>query len=149
MSSQIHTPSESVQVKTSISDVALATSTTTTGTAVDCLGFTRAMIEINSVTNAGTSNTFTVDESADNSSWTANIFSAKNQFAVIVPSGATGTQLNTPGHQVMTIDLTKRKRYLRVVSVTAGATTGAMHATIHLFNPFYASVSQDNTEVLN
>lgn len=121
-------------VKESIVPTSFSSSSATThGTGVDCLGARVALIDVSANISAGTSVTFTVDDSADNSTWNSDVSSA-DDFNVVVPSGATGTQLNSPGHQVMSVDLSKRKRYIRVTAVNAGGITGAERATVTLVN---------------
>lgn len=153
----IHTPTKQLISKESVTPTAYTTdSATHHGTGVDCLGARVAMVDVSSSISAGTSVTWTVDDSPDNSAWTSDVFSAGNEFNVVVPSGATGTQLNSPGHMVMSINLAKRQRYIRTTYVTAGGVTGAVCARVLLVNENYLydattgdAISQDNPDIVN
>lgn len=106
------------------------------GTGVDTKGFNNAMIVIEAgdidLANADETYAFTVQESDDNSSWSANI------------SGLTASV--TADNQVKVIEVTnlntQRKRYLRVV-LDVGGTTPSIpcSALVLLGEPYSAPVN--------
>ncbi len=133
----IHTPSQHVLVKQSFAiDI---TAGAVNGQSVDASGFTRAMAVVAAApSGTGTSSVVKLQESSDNATFT-DVPGAT--FAAITTAG--GSQVLT-----MNINLSVRKRYLRLVSTGSGASTaGPAFGLIELFNPNQAAVTQDNSAV--
>lgn len=135
--SNIHTPSDHVLSKHSFSLAITAASTN--GTGVDTRGFEKAAaIFYAAPSGAGTTSDCKLQESDDNSS-----------FSDV--SSATFTQVTTAGGAkmaTMNINLSKRKRYLRLVHTGAGGSAaGQAYGLIELYNARNAAVSQDVTPV--
>jgi hypothetical protein len=133
----IHTPSDSVLTKRSV--LTAITAAANNGAGVDCLGFERAEAIFDSApSGTGTTSDCKLQDSADNSS-----------FADV--TGATFAQATTVGGakiQVMNINLSKRRRYLRLVHTGAGGSAaGVAFGGFNLFNPRNAPVAQDNAVV--
>jgi hypothetical protein len=135
--SNIHTPADSVLVKKSV--LAAITAAANNGTGVDCRGFEKAMAVFNSApSGSGTTSDCKLQESDDNSTF-ADV--SGGSFAQVTTAG--GAKIAT-----MNINLSARKRYLRLVHTGAGGSAaGLAAAEIHLFNPRYAPVTQDVTPV--
>ncbi len=135
----LHTPSENIKQVHSLS-VAI-TAAATNGAAADCLGFEDALVTVyGAPTGTGTTGDFTVEDSADNSS-----------FAAI--SGAVFTQMTTVGGAklyVGNVKCSKNRRYLRAVFTGAGGSAaGTAYATITLLNARRKPVAQANTVVFS
>lgn len=137
MPTQIHTPSAVVQINPSF--LLAITAAATNGASVDTLGFTRAMAVFDtSPSGAGTTSDCKLQESADNSTW-ADVASA---------AFTQGTTAGGHTIQGMDINLSKRKRYLRLVHTGAGGSAaGQAEGAIHLFNGRYEAVSQSVSPV--
>jgi hypothetical protein len=118
---------------------AVLTSATQNGAAVDCLGFSRATLLFNAWTGAATTVNFTVSES-DTSGGSYTVVTGATLASAIVASTADA------GTQCLDIDLTKRKRFLRINIVGTG-TAGNASGVFALFNPMDAAVTQTVTPV--
>jgi hypothetical protein len=99
---------------------------TTNGTGVDCKDFDEALIvAMYGVAAANAESDITVEESDDNSSFTA-------------ITGAAFTQVVTAGDQVLRtgrVDLRKHKRYLRMVNSGDGSNAVLVAGAIVLMSP--------------
>ena len=121
---------ENVKFVNSLSPV--ARSANANGTGVDTQGFSDGVVIINAGVIGGTSPTFayTVQESDDNSAWSANI---SGMVANITASNTTKC--------IRIGDLTSRKRYLRVVLTVGGTSpTTVDTAVFALGMPYSAPV---------
>ena len=135
----IHTPSDSVLAKHSFSVPITAASTN--GLVIDTQGYEKAFAVFYANPSGGgtTADCKLQDGLLSNGSDQADVASAV--FAQITTAG--GAKLET-----MNINLSKRKRYMRLVFTGAGgAAAGQAYGTIYLFNPRYAPVAQDNNPV--
>jgi hypothetical protein len=125
-----------VLAKRSIDPQAM-TNATVNGTAVDTNGFTRGMVVFDAAPGAATTASCTVQESPDNI-----------VAYVAVAGGTLATVLASTTHiQTLSVDLSKRLRWLRLSVVGTGA-AGAMAGIILLFNPRYSAVAQDDADIL-
>jgi len=136
----IHSPSGHVLVKGALLTPITAAANNSTG--VDTQGATRALVTFSSnPTGTGTTSDCKLQDSADNSTF-ADVATAA--FAQVTTAGAAGAIVT----QVMDVDLSKRKRYLRVVHTGAGGSAaGNATASILLFNHHNLPPAQDNTVV--
>lgn len=135
--SNIHTPADRVLTKHSFS--LAITAAAVNGTGVDTRGFEEAKaIYYAAPSGAGTTSDCKLQESDDNST-----------FADV--TGATFTQVTTAGGakvNTMNINLSKRKRYVRLVHTGAGGSAaGQAYGLFELYNPRNAAVAQDVTPV--
>jgi hypothetical protein len=133
--SNIHTMTDHVQLKESFT--LAITAATVNGTTVDCQGYERALAIFNSApSGGGTTSDCKVQEDDQSSGATA-----------VDVTGATFTQVTTAGGKKvagMNINLSKRKRYLRLVHTGAGgAAAGQAVGLILLFNARNNPPAQD------
>lgn len=91
------------------------------GTGVDLAGFDAAMIVIDAGTWTDGSHTFAVQESSDNSTFTA-VAAADLDGTAPVING------NTKDEQIYKLGYHGIKRYLRVATTVTGTTTGAVYS---------------------
>lgn len=130
----IHRPSENVLVKKDF--LTAITAASNTGTAIDCLGYQRAMAIFDTApTGSGTTSDCKLQECA----------TSGGSFVDV--TGATFTQATTVGGatvQVMDIDLSKRLRYLKLVHTGAGGSAAGNAAGLFiLFEPTNLPPTQD------
>ena len=128
--SNIHTPTDLVLSHC----LDLGTLTTQASASFDTLRFTRAKLVIFGTTGPGSTLDATLQESNDNGAsdpW-ANV--AGGAISTILAGASKGVRL-------VSIDLSHRKRYLRVQETIAGTVVGSIG--IELYNPEEAPVSQD------
>lgn len=104
------------------------------GTGVDLLGYESALVVIDAGAWTDGSHTFEVQESDDDSTYTA-VAAADLQGSEPVVDGATDDD------QVYELGYVGSKRYLRVITTVTGTTTGAVYAaSIVRGHPHVASV---------
>lgn len=104
------------------------------GTGIDCLGYGVALLTVAGTASGGSTIDVSIQESTDNATWT-NV--ASSNITQLVP--------NTVGVSTLSINLSKRSRYLRAVYVGVGNYTAANIWS--LCNPVQWPVSQTNTQV--
>jgi hypothetical protein len=127
----IHTPTDNVLVKVAQHGQTAAAN----GTSVDTLGYTRALV-ITTITTAATSGvTATVQDSPDNSTFTA----------ITNANVAVGASV-TAQDNCFNVNLDKHNRYLRVATSSVSGTVG-VDALVILFNGRWAAPTQDQTPV--
>lgn len=133
--SNIHTPTD--QIATRCLDA--GTLSTSASQPVDCLGYTRAKLVVAATTGAASTLDCGLQESNDNG--------ATDPYSA-VPSGAIATITANSSHVTRTIsvNLHRRKRYLRAQETIAGTVAGAI--TIELYNAALMPVVQDTTPVV-
>lgn len=131
----IHTPTDQVLTKC----LDLGTLATGDSQSVDCRGYTRAKIVIVGTTAAASTLDATAQESNDNGS--SDPFANISGSAIAtIPAGQTRLV------RTISLNLDKRKRYLRVAETVAGTVTGSL--TIELYNAIDYPVVQDSTPVV-
>jgi hypothetical protein len=100
---------------------AAARAATATGSGVDLLGYESATVIVLTGTVTDGTGTFSIDESADNSNWTA---VAAADIVGTAPVIDTTASHDNAG---FTFGYRGSKRYIRVVCTAAGTTTGAVY----------------------
>lgn len=133
----VHTPSDTVLEKIGFSNAITAASNN--GTGVDCQGFEKAMaVYYASPSGTGTTSDCKLQDSDDNSTF-ADVTSA---------TFAQNTTVGGATIQVMNINLSKRKRYVRLVHTGAGGSAaGQAYGLILLFNPRFNPPTHTQTVV--
>jgi len=142
--SNIHSPHQHVLVKPSLDPESRTAAAN--GLGVDCLGFEEALI----VFHLGAHDRTTGDETIEAKVQESSDNGAGDAFAD-VPGATTGVLGNvvpnaTSGNlYLIHVNLSKRERFLRVVTAVAGTTPiDLCSAVILLFNPRNAALAQDN-----
>ena len=135
-----HTATDRWLIKSALTPAAI-TAAGVNGSIIDTLGFTRALFIFNSApSGTGTTSDCKLQEGA-----AANLSDAADV------TNATFTQVTTvTGHKVecMNVDLSKRKRYLRLVQTGAGGSAaGAFSGEVILYNGEGMPPTQDVTPV--
>jgi hypothetical protein len=133
----IHTPADSILVKHSF--ILAITAAGVNGTVIDTLGYEKALAIFDSAPSGGgtTSDCKLQEGDLANGSDQADVATAT--FAQVTTAG--GQKIET-----MNINISKRKRYLRLVHTGAGgAAAGQAVGVILLFNPRNAAPVQDVT----
>jgi hypothetical protein len=133
----IHTPTDSILAKHSF--ILAITAASVNGTVIDTLGYEKALAIFDSAPSGGgtTSDCKLQEGDQANGSDAADVATAT--FAQVTTAG--GQKIET-----MNINLSKRKRYLRLVHTGAGgAAAGQAVGVILLFNPRNAAPTQDVT----
>ncbi len=128
--SNIHTPTD--QVLSHCLDLGVLT--TQASASCDTLGFTRAKLCAFATTAAASTFDAALQESNDNG--------VTDPWANVLGGAiATVPASSTKAIRLLSIDLTYRKRFLRVQETISGTVTGAIG--IDLYNPDEAPVTQD------
>jgi hypothetical protein len=130
--SNIHTPTDQVLTKC----LDLGTLATANSQSVDTLGYTRVKIVIAATTAASSTLDAALQESSDNSTFTAVTGGAITQIP------ASQTRLV----RTISVNLEHRQRYLRIAETVAGTVNGSV--TAELFNADYKPVTQDTTPLV-
>lgn len=131
----IHTPTDQVLSKC----LDLGTLATGNGQALDCRGYTRAKIVVIGTTAAASTLDAAVYESNDNGV-------TDPYVAVTGAAIATIPASSTRLVRTISLNLDKRRRYLRVAETISGTVNGSLSA--ELYNPDYMPVTQDSTPVV-
>jgi hypothetical protein len=118
---------------------ALANSTQN-GAGIDCLGYRRGAFLISATTGASTTFNYTVQDSADNSSWNTAL------SGVTLASAQAASTSNAA--YVVDLDLSKLNRYVRLNVVGTG-TAGQVGALLVLGEGILAAPTQDNAVTNN
>jgi hypothetical protein len=139
-----HTPSAQVLVKPSLDPESRTADAN--GLGVDCRGFDRALViahlGAHDRTTGDETIAFKVEESSDNSTWAAVTDATTGALGDVTPNATSGNIY------LINLNLEKRLRYLRVVADVSGTSPiDLCSASILLFNPRNAAVSQDATAV--
>lgn len=130
----IHTLSDRVNVQRGFNTP--ITAATVNGTGVDTSGYEVALAILDTTpSGAGTTSDTKLQESDDNSTW-------------VDVAGGVFTQSTTTALKLMNIQLSKRKRYLRLVHTgTGAAAAGNAAAVLVLGNARYNPTTQLNNAV--
>jgi len=114
----------------------MAITTTGSGTAVNCAGYSQAMVTVTASTSGGCTVLAVVEQSADGSTGWANV-------------GTIGTIPASSTKYVLTasVNLKKTLHYLRVTYTITGSVTAGVNAVVNLTNPVQFPVVQTNGTV--